>query len=184
MIPSILLKKKSLKAVKEISQKEMASLTPVIRQLVIMDIDNVLPQFLPFLAAWFRVEYWDSSWTIPQQRQKVKQALVVFKKLGTPDAVEQTIDFLSEAYGYPLKLTEWFDMQPEGTRGTFIIDLLSGDEGFQLNDEFYNKLFSGVERNKRGSQHWGLRIKGNVSGTAYVGSYLYSSEFGSVISNE
>lgn len=184
MIPAVLKKKPEIKAVTRIAQEELAQLKVYIQKVKILDVDDVLPQYLPYLAAWFRVEYWDSTWTIEQQREKVKGALAAFRKLGTPDAVEQTIDFLSSVYGYPLTLIEWFDMSPEGTRGTFIIDLDSGDAGFQLDDEFYNKLYSGVERNKRGSQHWGLRIKGNVSGPVYVGSYLYSSEFGSVISNE
>lgn len=184
MIPGIISGNKKLKAVSEISRKEMASLMPFIRKLVILDVDNVEPQFLPFLAAWFRVEYWDTSWTVAQQREKVKGALAVFRKLGTPAAVKETLAFLTEVYGYPLSLTEWFDMKPEGTRGTFLINTDTGPDGFVMDDAFYEKLFAGVERNKRGSQHWGFRIQGSVSGKCYAGSYLYSSEFCRVISNE
>lgn len=184
LIPAVLKKKDSIKAVSQITREEFAELKTYIHKVKIMDIDNVLPQFLPFLAAWFRVEYWDSTWTIEQQREKVKNALAVFRYLGTPDAVEQTINFLSGIYGYPLTLVEWFNMSPEGTRGTFEIDLDTGQQGFQLNDEFYSKLYSGVERNKRGSQHWGLRIKGSVSGSCYMGGYIFSSEFCSVIGND
>lgn len=184
MLPSVLLKNKDIKAVSEISQEEMATLHPVIQRLLIMDIDNVQPQFLPYLAAWFRVEYWDTNWTIEQQREKVKGALAVFRKLGTPWAVQQTLDFLSGVYGYPLSFTEWFDMQPEGERGTFLVNIAGGDDGFVLDEDFYKKLYAGVERNKRGSQHWGLRINGNVSGECYAGSYLYSTEFCRVISHE
>lgn len=184
MIPSVLKINKDIKAVSEISLEEMATLHPVIQRLLIMDIDNVQPQFLPFLAAWFRVEYWDNDWPIDKQREKVKNARAVFRKLGTPWAVQQTLDFLSSIYGYPLSFTEWFNMQPEGERGTFMVHIAGGENGFVLDEEFYKKLYAGVERNKRGSQHWGLRINENVSGECYVGSYLYSSEFGRVISHE
>ncbi|MCY1697140.1 phage tail protein I [Lelliottia sp. SL45] len=176
MIPSTLLKNKSIKAVSQISQDEMASLKMLISQLNIMDVDNVPPQFLPFLASWFRVEYWDDSWSEALKREKVKLALSVFRKLGTPAAVDQTLDFLSSAYGIPMTLVEWFEKTPEGPRGTFEINLDTGNSWSELNDDIYSKIFSGVERNKRKSQHWGMNISSTREGNIILAGYMVASE--------
>ncbi|MGT3827064.1 phage tail protein I [Enterobacter kobei] len=176
MIPLTLLKNKSIKAVSQISQDEMSSLKTLISQLNIMDVDNVPPQFLPFLASWFRVEYWDDTWSESLKREKVKQALSVFRKLGTPAAVDETLDFLSGAYDIPMTLVEWFEKTPEGPRGTFEINLDTGNSWSELNDDIYSKIFSGVERNKRKSQHWGMNISATREGNIILAGWMRAAE--------
>lgn len=176
MIPKVLLKDKSRKAISEISRDEMLALKAIVEKLRILDIDNVEPQYLPYLAKQFRVEFWDDAWSVDVQREKVKTAFKRFKKLGTPFAVENALDFLSDIYGYPLSLTEWFNMNPEGQRGTFSINIDSDGKEFELNDEYYSKLCAGVEANKRKSQHWGIRITGGFSGNCYLAGYLRAAE--------
>lgn len=176
MIPSRLLKDASRKAISEICYDELAALVPLMKKLHILDVDNVDERFLPFLAAWFRVEYWDDSLSTDLKRQKVKEALAVFRLLGTPTAVDQTLDFLADAYGVSLTLREWFEMSPEGQRGTFEVLLSTARSGAVLDDGIYNRIEAGVERNKRKSQHWGLRVSSENQGDVILAGWMRANE--------
>lgn len=176
MIPSTLLKDPARKAISEICYDELAALTPLINKLHILDIDNVDARFLPFLASWFRVEYWDESLSTDLKRQKVKEALAVFRLLGTPEAVDQTLDFLASAYGVSLTLREWFEMTPEGQRGTFEVLLDTVRKGAVLDEDMYKRIEAGVERNKRKSQHWGLRVESETKGDVILAGGMRASE--------
>ncbi|MFV0262050.1 MAG: phage tail protein I [Kluyvera sp.] len=176
MIPSRLLKDTSRKAISEICYDELAALVPLMKKLHILDVDNVDERFLPFLAAWFRVEYWDDSLSTDLKRQKVKEALAVFRLLGTPTSVDQTLNFLADAYGVSLTLREWFEMSPEGQRGTFEVLLSTARSGAVLDNGIYNRIEAGVERNKRKSQHWGLRVSSENQGDVILAGWMRANE--------
>jgi phage tail P2-like protein len=141
-----------MKTLSQLSADELGLLQQSMNGLHIMDIDRVDPTFLPWLAWQWRVDVWDDSWPVSQQREVVKNALLLARYRGTPWAVKRAL----ELTGYDATLTEWWQQAPEGERGTFRVDVVTSNTR-AIDDVFYNQVFALVERNKRGSQHWLLR---------------------------
>lgn len=119
---------------------------------IIKDIDNVPAQFLPFLAYQRSVDYWDDNWQESLKRTVIKQSKSQHKIKGTVAAVKRALD----PFGYEIKLTEWFDVEPNLTPGTFNLELdLIGRE---LNFEIYNEVRRLVSDSKSASRHLGSLV--------------------------
>ncbi|MEF1189674.1 phage tail protein I, partial [Vibrio parahaemolyticus] len=141
------------------------SLRVVIKRLNIMNVYEVDTSFLPWLAWWFRVDAWDDEWSGERKRESIANALILRKYKGTIWAVEHALELsLFDATVVP-----WYEMLPEGERGTFRIDAMpsSGRELTAQSD--YDTLIFLTENNKQGSQHWIANIKHEPSlGSAYT----------------
>lgn len=162
LIPSVLRQSLQLRTLSQLSADELGLLQQSLGNLHIMDIDNVDPSFLPWLAWQWRVDVWDDTWPIAQQREVVKSALLLARYRGTPWAVKRALALT----GYQSLVTEWWQQQPEGERGTFTVEVDA--EQRTIDDTYYNQVFTLVERNKRGSQHWTLRPRISVKAGMYL----------------
>ncbi len=164
MLPKILKKDIRMQALYELTVEEFNSLRIVIKRLDIMDVYNVDASFLPWLAWWFRVDAWNDEWSEERQRESIANALILRKYKGTIWAVEHALELsLFEATVVP-----WYEMLPEGERGTFRIDTMPSDSR-SLTQSDYATFITLTESNKQGSQHWIGNIKHDPSlGSAYA----------------
>lgn len=171
LIPSVLRQSLELRTLSQLTADELGALRQALPGLHVRDIDNCHPSFLPWLAWQWRVDVWDDAWPEAQKRAVVKDALLLFRYKGTPWAVKRALDLT----GYNCQLLEWHQMIPEGLRGTFRVDVQQQDETKPIDAAFYRNVTTQVESNKRGSQHWGMRVigpqlRGQVVTRAYVTS--------------
>ncbi|WP_244882271.1 phage tail protein I [Vibrio scophthalmi] len=157
MLPLILKTNLRQRAISDLTREELQSLKMAIGQLQILDIDQVHDSFLPWLAWQWRAEFWDDSWPIEKRRSVVKEALLLFRYKGTPWAISRAMSLLN----FDASVLEWHQI-PEGINGTFSI-FLTQTEDRGLTQKDYTDIVNGVERNKRGSQHWKMTVKNSPS---------------------
>ncbi|EGU31580.1 bacteriophage tail protein I [Vibrio ichthyoenteri ATCC 700023] len=163
MLPLILKTNLRQRAISDLTKEELQSLKKAIGQLQILDIDQVHDSFLPWLAWQWRAEFWDDSWPIEKRRAVVKEALLLFRYKGTPWAISRAMSLLN----FDASVLEWHQI-PEGINGTFSI-FLTQTENRGLTQKDYTDIVNGVERNKRGSQHWKMTVKNSPSiGAIYL----------------
>ncbi|WP_231893325.1 phage tail protein I [Vibrio scophthalmi] len=157
MLPLILKTNLRQRAISDLTREELQSLKMAIGQLQILDVDQVHESFLPWLAWQWRAEFWDDSWPIEKRRTVVKEALLLFRYKGTPWAISRAMSQLN----FDTTVLEWHQI-PEGINGTFSI-FLTQTEDRGLTQKDYIDIVNGVERNKRGSQHWKMTVKNRPS---------------------
>ncbi|MGR5240205.1 phage tail protein I [Photobacterium damselae] len=167
MIPPILKQDIKQRTIGELTRTELQSLKDAILSLQILDVDNVHPTFLPWLAWWFRADEWNDEWPVDHQRQVVKSALILFRYKGTQWAVLRAVSLLD----FEASIVEWHEMRPRGTNGTFklLIPINTGQSEITSNTQLSIK--NSVERNKRGSQHWSVNYINDADLKIYVGAY-------------
>lgn len=113
----------------------------------IAQIDQVPDQFLSFLAWQYSVDSWDNSWQPSLKRERIKAAFSQHQVKGTRAAVRQVL----AQFGFECTFTEWFDMQPIGTPGTFKLEL--DLNGMELTEETYIEVNRLVKDAKPASRH-------------------------------
>jgi phage tail P2-like protein len=80
-------------------------------------IDELPEEVLDVLAYDFKVDWWDSGFTLTEKRATLKNSWRVHRKLGTPYAVERAISAI-----YPgSRVVEWFEY--EGDPFHFKLDI-------------------------------------------------------------
>lgn len=162
------------------------SSTPVERKLaqVGADLENVpLPlrqlrraattpaELLPWLAWERSVERWDDAWTEAAKRKAITSSFLIHRLKGTIGALRRVV----EPLGYLLGVTEWWQMVPEGRRGTFRLTLGVLNAG--ISEPMYHQLERLIEDTKRLSQHMtGLTIVAEVRGGLRVGVTTYCGD--------
>lgn len=114
---------------------------------LVQDFDQVPEDFLPVLAWQESVDYWDPKLATSLKRELIKKSRTQHKIKGTPAAVKQAL----LPFGYEVKLTEWFKQVPQGTPGTFAleIDLI----GRELTEEIFKEVNRLVNDSKATSRH-------------------------------
>lgn len=157
MLPKILNSDIRLKTLSDLTTEEINGLRSEIQSLQVLDIDHVNESFLPWLAWWFRVDAWDDAWSIERKREVVKNGLILYKYKGTIWAVERALSLT----GFDPKLTVWHQMQPQGEKGTFLVEATQENGGLTQKD--YENVVNLVESNKQGSQTWHAMIRNHVS---------------------
>lgn len=68
-------------------------------------IDEVSEKVLDYLAPEFRVAFYSKAFPIEKKRELIKNAFVFWSKIGTPQAVKESLEILLEN----LRVYEWFD---------------------------------------------------------------------------
>lgn len=164
MLPKILNSDIRLKTLSDLTTEEINGLRSEIQSLQVLDIDHVNESFLPWLAWWFRVDTWDDAWSIERKREVVKNGLILYKYKGTIWAVERALSLT----GFDPKLTVWHQMQPQGEKGTFLVEATQENGGLTQKD--YENVVTLVESNKQGSQTWRMVVRNPISrGGIYAG---------------
>lgn len=166
MLPIILRENIKQLAISHLAKSEFESLRCAIFGLQILDIDNVHPSFLPWIAWWFRADFWNDAWSIEKQRVVVKNALMLFKYKGTEWAVERVLELV----GFDAVVTPWHKMSPLGVNGTFRVDV-----NLNANKADYKTIAKLIDSNKRASQHWHMIVRNPRSEGGIYGAVVIRS---------
>ena len=87
--------------------------------LIYTKIDTLSEDLLDILAYDFKVDWWDSNYTIAEKRQTLKDSWYVHRHLGTKSAVETAISAI-----YPeTKVKEWFEYGGDPCHFKLLIDV-------------------------------------------------------------
>jgi phage tail P2-like protein len=124
---------------------------------------------LPWLAWGNSVDFWSADWTEEEKRKTIANAFAVHKTKGTRGALERALAPL----GFTVQIIEWFEESPAATPYTFRMQVIVRDKG--IDEKLYIQLLQLIETYKNvRSQLSQLLIKGEVSGTAYIGAAITS----------
>ncbi|WP_432239908.1 phage tail protein I [Herbaspirillum robiniae] len=128
--------------------------------------DRCPVDLLPFLAWSFSVDRWDDEWSESVKRGTIKAARYIHQHKGTIAAIRGVV----ESLGYIIKITEWWQTEPRGQRGTFQLEIGVLDSG--ITDEMFMEMERLIDDAKPLSRHLiGLRIHLETRGQIYIGSY-------------
>lgn len=128
-------------------------------------------ELLPWLAWERSVDRWDDAWTEQAKRKAIANSFLIHRLKGTIGALRRVV----EPLGYLLQVTEWWQMVPEGRRGTFRLTIGVLDSG--ISETMYFELERLIEVTKRLSQHMiGLDIAAEVRGQVNVNVAAYDGE--------
>jgi len=126
---------------------------------------------LPYLAWAFSVDRWDTTWSDATKRGVVRSAFYVHQKKGTISALRRVV----EPLGYLLEVTEWWQTDPPGPRGTFALRIGVLDTG--ITEEMFTELERLIADAKPLTRHiTGLDITLSTSLTTYVGVSVYDGD--------
>ncbi|MFJ3315969.1 phage tail protein I [Herbaspirillum huttiense] len=118
---------------------------------------------LPFLAWSFSVDRWDDNWPESVKRGTIKAARYIHQHKGTIAAVRGVV----ESLGYIIKISEWWQTEPRGPRGTFALEVGVLDSG--ITDEMFLEMERLIDDAKPLSRHLiGLSIHLEVRGSAAI----------------
>ncbi|MCM1295505.1 MAG: phage tail protein I [Muribaculaceae bacterium] len=104
------------------------------------NIDGAAEEVLDALAVNWKIDWYDTGFTLEQKRRTVKTALTVRRLMGTAEAVKLQTDAI-----YPgAEIEEWF--QYGGEAGRFRVRIILPDGG--ITAEEYRRLIHGIEITK------------------------------------
>lgn len=136
-----------------------------IRELINPDLCPV--ELLPYLAWAFSVDRWEESWAAATKRKVIKSAHFVHAHKGTIGALRRVV----EPLGYVVNITEWWQEQPEGTPGTFRIEIgIRGTGVSQQTYELLLQLLGDAKPVSRGLSS--LKVNLESAGAFYLGAVL------------
>lgn len=108
-------------------------------------LDTASETVLDVLAVNWKIDWYDTSFTLEQKRRTVKSALTVRRLMGTAAAVKLQVDAI-----YPgATVEEWF--QYDGNAGCFRVLLDLPENGISL--EEYRRLKNGILTTKNERSH-------------------------------
>lgn len=120
---------------------------------------------LPWLAWALSVDEWDSSWSETQQRQVVKNSIIIHRHKGTRGALEAAL----ESLGFSVTIIEWWEKDPKGTPGTFDLNILV-PAGYKVNEATYAEVERMAMKAKNTRSHLGI-IQLTPAGLSQVPTY-------------
>ncbi|WP_169545154.1 phage tail protein I [Novispirillum itersonii] len=103
--------------------------------------------FLPHLAQAVRVVLWSSDWPEATKRRMIADSWQINALRGKVSGIELALS----AMGWPGRVTEWHEQQPETRRGTFAVRVNAPAVGFTSED--LADLHAVIGITKRKSQH-------------------------------
>lgn len=102
---------------------------------------------LPYLAHAFSVDRWSSDWTETQKRAVIAASWSVHRHKGTVGSLRR----LLEAFNYGMTITEWWQQEPQGERGTFELEITVTDVG--ITDALYTEVERLINDAKPAARH-------------------------------
>lgn len=91
---------------------------------------------LPYLAIAFSVDRWNPAWPEVTQRAIIAASWEIHRHKGTVGSLRRVL----ESFRYAVEITEWWQSDPPGPRGTFEITVNVLDSGIS------NALYTEIER--------------------------------------
>jgi len=102
---------------------------------------------LPWLAWTFSVDRWDENWSEEAKRQVISVSFYVHQHKGTIGALKRAV----EQIGSIIRITEWWQREPEGVPGTFALEIGVRNSG--ITEEMYHELERLIDDVKPVSRH-------------------------------
>ncbi|MDY7584347.1 phage tail protein I [Pseudomonas sp. CCI3.1] len=130
------------------------------------------PAHLLHQLAWsWSVDRWDNRWSEQTKRAAIESAFFIHAHKGTIGALRRVV----EPLGYLLEVIEWWQTIPEGTPGTFALNVGVRDSG--ITEEMYQELVALIDDAKPLSRTLTeLVISLESTGNLTIYSYLYEGE--------
>lgn len=126
---------------------------------------------LPFLAAAFSVDHWETTWPVSTKRAVIAAAFAVHKSKGTISALRHTLRHVSAG----IKVREWFESTPPGPRGTFQLEL--DVLGTGITGPMYDEIDRLVDDAKPLTRHMtGLTINVVLRGAAPIAAAVHQGD--------
>lgn len=120
--------------------------------------------FLPWLAWAVSVDVWDDSWPEAAKRAAIAKSIPLHRRKGTVRAVELSI----EPLGLDASIQEWWQMVPEGERGTFKVRIRAGAGTPPLSLAMIRSVQAAIDRAKPISRAFGLSLEMDVTGPMHL----------------
>lgn len=127
-------------------------------------LDTAPEVVLDVLAVDWKVDWYDTGFTLEQKRETIKTALMVRRLMGTAAAVKLQVHTL-----YPdAEVKEWF--QYDGRPGCFRVNVLLPEEGISATD--FRRLKTGILTTKNERSHLDvIDIRHETEGAVLVGGF-------------
>ncbi|WP_430735378.1 phage tail protein I [Halodesulfovibrio aestuarii] len=141
---------------------------------------------LPWLAYERSVDEWNEGWSEEQKRQVTARSISVHKKKGTRGAVEEALG----ALGIGVCAIEWWEMEPQGVRGTYDLEVQL-PAGYKADEATFQEVERVVNAAKTRRSHLGiisltpadLTQQPIVSGVVFCGETVTIYELGRIKAN-
>ncbi|WP_210712591.1 phage tail protein I [Pseudomonas sp. MWU349] len=118
---------------------------------------------LPQLAWAWSVDRWDPRWSETVKRNAIRASFFIHARKGTIGALRRVV----EPLGYLIEVVEWFNLEPEGVPGTFMLKVGVSDGG--ISEETYRELAALLDDARPVSRHMiGLAISLDTAGGYYI----------------
>lgn len=121
-------------------------------------------KLLPWLAWGFSVDYWEDEWSEDQKRAVIAASIEVHRRKGTPAAMRRVV----EGLGYGFHMVEWWEMEPEGRRGTAEVYIFRQGAGRPVTAEDLALASRLLQDAKRGTLHLSVTAAHQVAAQAYL----------------
>ena len=126
---------------------------------------------LPYLAWSLSVDRWDSAWQEHTNRAAIRASFIIHSRKGTLGALRRVV----EPLGYLIEVVEWWETRPEGTPGTFALEVGVLDTG--ITEAMYQELTALIDDAKPVSRHLtGLAVSLETTGHLNLFACLYEGE--------
>lgn len=132
--------------------------------------DTCPEHLLPYLAWTFSVDRWDPLWPATTKRAVIKRAFYVHQRKGTIAALRRVV----EPFGYLFKVVEWWQTEPNGTPGTFRLDINLLDAG--ITEQAFAELERLIAEAKPLTRHMAMILSGLVGAMPRVAAVTTSGE--------
>lgn len=96
--------------------------------------DSCPAALLPYLAWAFSVDRWDENWPADTKRQVIAASFYIHQHKGTIGALQRAV----EPLGFLIRVTEWWQLRPEGIPGTFALEVGVREQG--ITEQMYVEL--------------------------------------------
>lgn len=168
--PSVLADSVKINAIAKAAAKQMVKNCLLTNSITMYSrIDELPDELLDILAKDFKVDWWDSSYTLEEKRATLKSSKHVHRVLGTAGAVETALSAIFS----DTEVLEWWNYNGDPFHFRILID--ANNE--IMNDEKYNRVLSKIAcyKNLR-SKLDGVEYFAGGTAYQYVATVLIGNE--------
>ncbi|ODN41163.1 phage tail protein I [Piscirickettsia litoralis] len=127
-------------------------------------------KFLPWLAQFVKVDYWDESWPEQRKRDVVANSLIVHRFKGTPYSIKTALT----SVGIKANLLEWWKLE---TPKPFNFEVQAYVTQNDVTQDLLDRTYNAVVNSKRASDRFVLNLIAQPSNQLYIGSSVEVYEY-------
>lgn len=127
-------------------------------------------KFLPWLAQFVKVDYWDESWPEQRKRDVVANSLIVHRYKGTPYGIKTALN----SVGIKADLLEWWQLEKPKP---FNFEIQAYVTQNDVTQDLLDRTYNAVVNSKRASDRFVLNLIAQPSNQLYIGSSVEVYEY-------